>query len=319
MAESSGHSTILVTGASGRVGSRLVEALVERGERVRALVMHFDTAPKGAEVVRGNLLNKEAIAEAVKGADTIYHLAAVLDYAAPKKLMFDVNVTGTKNLIEASHASKFVYLSSTAVYGYHAASLITEATPSAPAGFYGRTKMLAERLVLDRQGIVVRSPDIFGKGFQEGYEYVLGQLEKGTMPIIGSGNNKIHWIHISDLIDALLLAKDRGRPGEVYLVAGKEARPQKELLALLTKYLGAKEPHAHVPRYVASMMARYEVLVSRLRGRRPKVMPEHISKITSDRVFDTSKARKELGFEPKVEYDAAAKELVDEHIMRSYR
>ncbi len=281
--------------------------------------MDFDVAPKGAEIVRGSILNKEAVAKAMKDVDAVYHLAAVLDYTAPRSLMFDVNVTGTKNLVEASHASKFIYLSSTAVYGYHANSLITELTPYAPSGFYGKTKSIAERLVLDRKGIVLRSSDIFGKGFKDGYEYVLMQLEKGKMPIIGSGNNRIHWIHINDLIDALLLAKDRGTPGEVYLVAGKEVKPQKELFNLLTKYLGVQTPHRHVPKYVADIMAHYEMLTSKFKGSRPKVISDHISKITSDRVFDISKARRELGFEPKVEYEAAAKELVDEHILRNAR
>lgn len=314
-----GQKTILVTGATGRVGRYLVDALVERGEHVRALLMTYDAAPKNVEIVRGSILDKEAVANALKDVDVVYHLAAVLDYTAPKDHMFDVNVTGTKNLIEASRASKFIYLSSTSVYGHHTNPHITEATPSAPSGFYGKTKLLAEQLVLDKQGIVVRSPDIFGRGFKNGYDYVLTQLDKGKMPIIGSGNNKIHWIHINDLIDALLLAKDKGRPGEVYLVAGKEAKPQKELLALLTKYLGTPAPRRHLPKYLACMMAHYELFLSRFRGHKPKVIPEHISKITSDRVFDISKARQELGFEPKIEYDTAAKELVDEHILRSAR
>ncbi len=317
MMDSKVHDIILVTGASGRVGRRLVDALVERGERVRALVMNFDVAPKNVEVVRGSLLDKSVAIEAVKDVDVIYHLAAVLDYNAPKSKMFEVNVTGTKNLVEAAHAKKFIYLSSTAVYGYNTNSSITESTPFAPSGFYGKTKMLAERLVLDKQGIVVRSPDIFGKGFQEGYEYVLNQLQKGTMPVIGSGNNRIQWIHISDLIDALLLAKDRGKPGEVYLVAGKEAKPQKELLELLTMHLGKQPPKRHVPSCVASAMAHYEALTAKLRGSKPKVIPEHVSKITSDRVFDISKARQELGFVPRVGYETAAKEIVEEYMQKS--
>lgn len=316
MAESGKRETILVTGASGRVGRYLIEALVERGERVKALVMHFDAAPKHVEIVRGNLLDKNVIAEALKGVDVVYHLAALLDYTAPKKRMFDVNVTGTRNLLEASHASKFIYLSSTAVYGYHTNPLITESTPCNPSGYYGKTKLMAEQLVLKKQGIVVRSPDIFGKGFHEGYDYVIMRLKEGRMPIIGSGNNKIHWIHIDDLVQALVLAKDRGRPGEIYLVAGKDAKPQKELLALLTKHLGVEAPHRHVPKYLASAVAHYEVLMSKLKGSKPNVLPEHISKITSDRVFDISKARRELGFEPKVGYADAAKELVEEHLVR---
>jgi nucleoside-diphosphate-sugar epimerase len=311
------RGTVLVTGATGRVGKHLINALLERGERVRVLVLDFDPAPKNTEVVRGSLLNKEAVAEAVKGVDVIYHLAAVLDYTAPKKHMFEINVTGTKNLVEASQARKLIYLSSTAVYGYGSNFSITESTPCAPSGYYGKTKLMAEKLVLAKHGIVIRSPDIFGKGFREGYDYVLLHLKKASMPIIGRGTNRIHWIHISDLVQALLLAQERGRPGEIYLVAGKEAKSQKELFTLLTKYLGVKPPSGHIPTFAASAMAYYGLLVSRIKGSKPKVLPEHIKKITSDRVFDISKARRELGFEPKVEYDAAAKELVDEHLMLS--
>src|SRR5271157_4136443 len=137
---------ILVTGASGRVGKRVVEVLVERGERVRALIMNYDTSIRNVEIVRGSILDKEAVAKALEGVDVVYHLAAVLDYTAPRRLMFDVNVNGTKNLLEASHASKFIYLSSTAVYGYHANSMINESTPCRPSGFYGRTKLMAEKL-----------------------------------------------------------------------------------------------------------------------------------------------------------------------------
>ncbi len=307
---------VLVTGAAGRVGRRLVEALADRGERVRALVTDFETPPaKAAEVVKGNLLDKSVAKAALDGAGAVYHLAAILDYTAPRSVMFDVNVNGTKNLVEASRAGKFVYLSSTAVYGYKAKeNPITEATPCAPASFYGKTKLMAERLVLEKQGIVVRSPDIFGRGFREGYEYVMAQLEKGKMPILGSGSNRIHWIHINDLIEALLLAKDRGRPGEVYLVAGKEARTQSELLSMLTKRLGADAPSRHVSERVAGLMAHVELAKSKITGRKPKVIPDYISKITSDRVFDISKARRELGFEPKMEYEAAAKELAEEHM-----
>jgi nucleoside-diphosphate-sugar epimerase len=319
MVESKSHEKILVTGASGRVGRRLVDALIERGDHVRVLILDFDVAPKNVEIVRGSLLNKDVAEEAVKDVDVVYHLAAMLDYTAPKNVMYGVNVTGTKNLVEASSAKKFIYLSSTAVYGYHTNHSITEATPFAPSGFYGKTKMLAEKIVLDKHGIVVRSPDIFGKGFQDGYEYVLKQLEKGTMPIIGSGNNRIHWIHISDLIEALLLAKDKGRPGEVYLVAGKEAKPQKELLELLTEGLNKRPPSRHVSKCMANAMAHYELLSARFRGSKPKVIPEHINKITSDRIFDTSKAQRELGFVPHVGYDTAAKEIVEEYVQKSVK
>ena len=138
---------VLVTGAAGRVGRHLVPVLLRGKDEVRALVKERMVKDENVEVFYGDLLNKESLKKAVDGVDIIFHLAAVVDYTAPKEMMFKVNVVGTKNLLEVSKGKKFIYLSSTAVMGNKFQELpLNEETPCNPSNFYGKTKLEAEKL-----------------------------------------------------------------------------------------------------------------------------------------------------------------------------
>jgi nucleoside-diphosphate-sugar epimerase len=305
---------ILITGATGRVGKHLVDSLIKQGEKVRVLIREGMIENEQVEIFYGDLLNKESLKKAVEGVDVIYHLAAVVDYLAPEEVMFNVNVIGTKNLLEVTKIRKFIYLSSTAVMGKKLKELpATENTPCRPSDLYGKTKLEAETLVKAAGGIIIRSADVFGSGFMEGYNYVISHLEKGKLPVIGDGKNFIQWIHINDLIQALLLAKENGKPGEVYIVAGKEVKTLNECLSLLSKYLEVEPPKKHTSKILAKTAARYKVFTSKIKKEKPEVIPQYIDKITANRSFDISKARKELGFEPKVSYEEAAEEMINEY------
>lgn len=307
--------TILITGGAGRVGKHLVNALTNEGEKVRVLIKEGMIENESAEVFYGNLLDKESLKKAVNGVEVIYHLAAIVDYLAPKDLMFNVNVVGTKNLLEVSKAKKFIYLSSTAAMGKKLKEIpANESTPCHPTDFYGETKLEAENIVKEAGGIVIRaSGNIIGSGFSEGFDYIISGIKNETLPVIGDGKNLIHWIHINDLIDALILAKDKGRPGEVYIVAGPEVKTLNDCLGLLAKYLEVEPPKKHVSKFLAYAGVNYGVFKSKIRKERPKVIPAYVEKIIANRSFDISKARKELGFEPKIGYEEAAKEMVEEY------
>jgi nucleoside-diphosphate-sugar epimerase len=305
---------VLVTGAAGRIGRHLVPALLRSRDEVRVLVKDKMVKDENVEVFYGDLLNKESIEKAVKGVDVIFHLAAIVDYSAPKNIMFNTNVVGTKNLLEVSKGKKFIYLSSTAVMGNKFRELpLNEQTPCNPSNFYGKTKLEAEKLVKEAGGIIIRSTDVFGPGFKEGYEYILSGLYNGELPIIGDGKNFIQWIHVKDLVQALVLAKDMGKPGQVYIVAGKEIKTLKELWNLLCKYLDVEPPKKNVSKFIAKTLAHSKSLKGKITGQRPSLIPEYIDKITTNRTFDLAKARTELGFEPQVGYDEAAREMVEEY------
>jgi nucleoside-diphosphate-sugar epimerase len=304
----------LVTGASGRIGRHLVPALLKSGDEVKVLVKEKMVEPENVEVFYGDLLDKESLKKAVDGVDVIFHLAAVVDYLAPKDLMFKVNVVGTKNLLEVSKGKKFIYLSSTATMGRKFKELpVNEETPSKPSNFYGKTKLEAEKLVKEYGGIIIRSVDVFGPGFTEGYNFVISGLERGELPIIGDGKNFIQWIHVNDLIQALILARNKGKPGEVYIVAGKEFKTLKQLWNLLCKYLNVETPKKHVSKFSAKSLAYSKLLKGKILKERPEIIPEYIDKITSNRTFDINKARTELGFNPQIGYDEAAREMIEEY------
>jgi nucleoside-diphosphate-sugar epimerase len=309
---------ILVTGASGHLGRPLVEELLGRGEEVRIFDRNIDPLPEGAEAVKGDLLNLDELREAAEGADVIYHLAAIVNYGSvSRKLMYDVNVNGTRNVLACSKARTLIYPSSTAVYGNRMKdNPATEGTAIRPSTYYGRTKAEAEGLVLRGGGIVLRFPVIYGHGFNNGFDYVLSRMEAGRMRLIGKGDNLIQWIHVNDLVQALLLAKDKGKSGEVYLAAGKESRTQRQLFALLAERLNVSPPDRSIPGFLANSMARLGMIAARLKGKEARVTPELIARITSSRLYDISKAERELGFHPQMSYEQGAREIVEEYLQR---
>lgn len=295
------------------MGKNLVRELCKK-EKVRVLVYKGMVETENVEVMYGDLLDKTSLEKALKDVDTIYHLAAVVDYLAPKELMFKVNVLGTKNLVELADNKKIIYLSSTAVMGRKLKEMpANEDATANPSNYYGWTKLQAEELVKKKNGIIIRSADVFGPEFTEGYNLIISKLEDGTLPLIGDGKNFIHWIHINDLIQALLLAKDRGKRGQVYLVAGKEVKTLKELWILLCKYLEVEAPKKKVSKFMAKLSAQFKMLKWKVGGEKPKLIPEYIEKLTSNRTFDISRAKEVLGFDPQVSYEEAAKEMVEEY------
>ncbi|MFH1473605.1 MAG: NAD-dependent epimerase/dehydratase family protein [Candidatus Aenigmatarchaeota archaeon] len=305
---------VLVTGAAGRVGRHLVPALLRSRDEVRVLVKDMMVKDENVEVFYGDLLNKESLEKAVKGVDAVFHLAAAVDYSTPNDQMFKVNVVGTKNLLEVSKGKRFIYLSSTAVMGNKFKELpLNEETSCKPSNFYGKTKLEAEGLVKEAGGIIIRSTDVFGPDFREGYDYIISGLENGNMPVIGDGKNFIQWIHVKDLVQALVLAKNMGKPGQVYIVAGKEFKTLNQLWSLLCKYLEVEPPKKKVSKFLAKTIARSKSLTGKITGKKNELIPEYIDKITASRTFDLTKAKTELGFDPQIGYDEAAREMINEY------
>lgn len=307
---------VLVTGATGRVGKHLVDALLKSGEEVRVLIRKEMTEFENVGTVYGDMLDKESLKKAVEGIDTVFHLAAVVDYSASEDLMFRTNVIGTKNLLEVFKGNNFIYLSSTAVLGKSLKKLpADENTPYSPSNFYGRTKMEAEKMVKENGGIIIRSPDVLMPRFTEGYDLIFSKLLDGKMPIIGDGKNFIDYIHINDLINALLLVKEKGKKNEIYIVSGKGVKTQRECLEIAAKYLEVEPPKNHISVFSAKISTFGSVLKSKFGGRR-EFIPEYIEKITRNRSYDITKAKNELGFEPEVDMETSIKEMVGDYLER---
>jgi nucleoside-diphosphate-sugar epimerase len=164
---------ILVTGATGKVGSRLARRLAQRGDRVRALVRDrsraADLSGGGIELVDGDLLDPASLAPAVRGVDAVVHCAAFFRGATPEQARA-VNDLGTQHLAAAARAAsvqRFVFTSTGLVYGSTGGSLASEDTPCAPTAAYPVSKLAAERFLLALEGLdarVLRLPFVYGDG-----------------------------------------------------------------------------------------------------------------------------------------------------------
>jgi nucleoside-diphosphate-sugar epimerase len=306
--------SVLVTGAAGRIGRHLIPALIRNGDQVRVLVKEDMVENEKVEIFYGDVLDKASLEKALKGVEVVYHLAAVTDPLVSKDEMHKVNVLGTKNLLETSKAKKFIYLSTASVMGKNFKELpVNESTKCNPASFYAKTKLEAEKLVLEGGGIVIRAPDVLSAGFLRDYSFVLSGLANGQMPILGDGKNFIQWIHINDLVQALVLAKSLGKPGQVYNVAGKEFKTLKQLWGMFCNYLDVEPPEKHTAGFLAKAKAQTGLLKGKLSKEKPQVVPEYVDKFTTNMTFDMSKAKTELGFEPSVGFEACVKEVVEEY------
>ncbi len=299
---------ILVTGATGRIGRYLVDALLGQGKKVRVLARDGKRAHElwggRVEAFIGDVTDAGAVSSAVKGCDTVFHLAALLDYSAPRDEMFRANVDGTRNVLEAAKGCRIIHMSSTSVYGRRARSPVTEETPFAPEGCYGESKVAADNLARAAGAIVLRPTVVYGPGFTTGFLKLFSMIRKGRMVIAGNGKNRMQWTHIDDLVSAVLLAAEKGMPGEAYNAVSDDVKTQEEFLAIMAGLLKARAPRRHVPMWLLRTFGR--LLVKR----------EFIEVMASDRVFDCSRAKRELGWQPKVGFGQGIRGMLEEQAQR---
>jgi len=247
---------VLITGGTGFIGSRLALDSIERGDSVKVLGLENTSAEsqnkklieeKGAEVILNSVVDRKGVFEHLKGIDVVYHLAAIQhEMNVPDQVFWDVNVTGTRNLLEASvdaNVKCFVHGSTIGVYGL-VDGLIDEKTPCHPENIYGVTKLEGENLARsfrDKLPVVtIRISEVYGPGDRRLLK-LFKTIKKNVFFMIGNGENLHHPIYVDDLIEGFLLASSSpDERGQVFLLAGKEAVTSNQMVSVIAKQLGAK-------------------------------------------------------------------------------
>jgi nucleoside-diphosphate-sugar epimerase len=279
---------ILVTGASGFIGRHLTAALTERGDKVRALVRSAAGArglPEGVDVVRGDVTDVDSLRPAAAGVDLVFHLAGGYRDEGPE--LHAVHVTGTANLLSVlKPGTRVVYVSSTSVYGWDQSWPAHHNSPPAPVAPYGEAKLAAEGLVSAWTGgptAIARPTITYGPGDTRGMlARAVGLMSRGVRWFPGDGQNRIHLLHVDDLVNGLMLLGEKG--AGVYVLAGPEATPVARIFALLAAGAGLKRPRFGLPMAPVRLVARHAGDV-----------------LTRDRAYSSTRAAAELGWRSQVD------------------
>lgn len=293
---------MLVTGGSGYFGGGLVERLLARGDTVRVFDRHEPARRDELEWVAGDVRDRDALRAACEDVDVVLHNVAQVPLARDRRLFRSVNVVGTANLLVAARdagVAKVVHTSSSAVFGIPDANPVTEDSRRRPLEDYGRAKLEAELLCQEaaRAGLdvtVIRPRTILGHG-RLGIMAVLFDFVADGAPVyvLSRGANRYQLVHASDLADACLRAADREGPA-VYNVGAGEFGTMRETLQALVDHAGTGSTVRSLP--IGPSRAAMQGL-ARL-GLAP-FAPYHWLLYGESLWFDITKARTELGWEPR--------------------
>ena len=304
---------VLVTGATGFTGGRLVQVLRERGVPVRALVRQGSRsawlAEAGVELVTGDIRDVGALQRAAEGVERIYHIAAVYRTAGhPDDYYRDVNVGGTENVLEAARrhgVARLVHCSTVGVHGDVGAIPADETAPYNPGDIYQVTKLEAEQraraaFAAGLPGVVVRPAGIYGPGDLRFLKLFKG-IHRRRFVMFGSGETLYHFTYIDDLVEGILLCGERPEAlGNVYILCGDEYLTLNELVALVARAVGRRPPRLHFPvGPVLAAAVACEALCRPL-GIDPPLHKRRVEFFVKDRAFTNRKARRDLGWAPKV-------------------
>jgi nucleoside-diphosphate-sugar epimerase len=322
--------TAFVTGGSGFIGGRLIKRLVADGWRVRALARSDGAAKKvsalGAEPVRGDLEDRDAMRAGAAGADLVFHAAAHLGEWGDREEFERINVGGTRNVLQAARAAgvrRFVHVGTEA--GLLAGKPLVNVNEDAPLrpdskAPYSATKAMAEQVVREANAdgfetVVVRPRLVWGAGDTTILPALVAAVEKKRFSWIGGGSHSTSTTHVDNVIHGLMLGAERGRPGSVYFVTDGEPVVFREFVTELLGTQGVPPPGRNTPPPVARVAAAGSERIWRLLRRpgNPPVTRLAYWLSAQECTIDISRARRELGYEPVRSRAEGMEELRREH------
>ncbi len=315
------NTLYLLTGAAGFLGSSVCRQLLDRGDKVRAFILTGDKSakyiPKEVELCEGDLCDPDAVERFFTlpaGMESIaIHCASMVTVNPDfNQKLIDVNVGGTKNIIEAClnhpECKKLVYVGSTGAIPEapkgQKIKEVNQFNPDKVVGWYSRTKAMASQAVLDavrHRGLNacivhpsgILGPDDYAEG--ETTKTVI-QIVNGEMPIGMQGSFNL--ADVRDLAYGCIMAADKGRKGESYIL-GNEEVTLKELCQMLHNDLGCKPIRFYLPLGIASSIAKRMEKKAKKTGKQPVMTSFSVYNLARNNSFDYSKAKKELGYKTR--------------------
>jgi len=303
---------ILVTGGAGHLGNVLVRTLLEKGEKVRVLVLPGEDVSSleglDFETVEGNILDPVQLRKAMEGVDLVYHMAALVAITSDKyELMYRVNVEGTRNVIEACRemgVRRLVYTSSIHALGRAEDSITMDETiefdQTNPSGAYDRTKAIASALVQEAaksglDAVIVLPTGVIGPSDfrrSEMGEMLLVWMQE--TPSI-STDGAYDFVDVRDVAEGHILAASLGRSGEAYLLSGTQVTVS-EYRQLVQEAAGVRSHEIKLPGWFVKLIAPLAEFYYKISRTRPRITKYSIETLQSNSRVTCIKAEKELGY-----------------------
>lgn len=324
---------VLVTGGTGFTGSALVSRLLKLGHQVRTIdyqkgIVYDKLEKEGAEIILGSITDKELVDKATNGMEFVFHVAAAFrELDVPEKHYDEVNVDGTRNVMEAAKkfgVKKVVYCSTQGVHGHINNPPGDENSPIAPEDYYQKTKYDGELVVQEfiKEGMkatIIRPTAIYGPGDPERFFMIYKRVKNGSFPMFGSGKTYYHPVYIDNLVDSFILSMDLEKGnGETYIIADEEYFPIEELVRRIGKAMNIDVKISHYPITPLIIAGHVCEKVCKPFGIAPPIFPRRVDWYRQVRAFKIDKAKKELGYKPKVGIDEGLKNTAEWYKQEGY-
>jgi nucleoside-diphosphate-sugar epimerase len=319
----------LVTGGGGFLGGAIVRRLIESGHRVRIFQRgDYPALEKlGAEQIRGDIAERDAVVRAMRGVDLVFHVAAKVDMWGAYEPFRLTNVVGTENVLDSMHengVSKLVFTSSpSVVHGRGDLEGVDESVPY-PEHFdaaYPATKAIAERMVLAANSaelatVALRPHLIWGPRDTNLVPRLVERAKAGQLRWVGDGTNIVDTVYIDNVVQAHMLAADRIEVGAVcagrpYFISNGDPRPLKEIVNGILAAAGVPPVERSVPKFAALAAGTIFETAHRLLplGGEPRMTRVIAHHLATSHWYDIGAARRDLGYEPEISIEEGLRRL----------
>lgn len=316
---------ILITGATGFVGSHVAERLVADGHNVRALVRGTSDLKwiRGLDIetVKGNMLDPASLKDAMQGIEAVVHIAGVTA-SNTKQGFIDGNVTATKGLLEAAklyapNLQRFVHISSQTAGGPSPEGVLrTEDMPANPLTTYATSKLGAEEAVMEYytvfNGTILRLPVIYGPRDSAVHTF-FQTVSRGIKPLIGFSEKYVNLLHVTDIAESVSLAltSDKAK-NRLYNIGSSEHKNWRELSDIAAKIMNKRGIFVNIPHAAVTLIAGLSEAASKFKTKPSVLNWEKRLDITESRwMMDTSRVTNELGFIPKVSVEDGFRDTIE--------
>jgi len=305
----------LITGGTGHIGNVLVSELIKKGEQVRVLVLPDEDVSLfeglNVEIFRGNVLDYESILPAFQGIEYVFHLAGIISIMPGKdQIVHDVNVNGTKNVLACaiqSKVKKLIHTSSIHAFTRVSHGIVvdenTPIDPDASIAAYDQSKAEATLAVIEETkrglpAVIVCPTGVIGPYDYKGSE--LGVLIQGWMKhkINFLIDGEYDFVDVRDVVDGMILARDKGIPGQIYILSGELIRVG-DIWKIVKELLPFKSWAINLPLNFAKFTAWIAQFYYQISHTKPRFTSYSIATLQSNANISNTKARKMLGYSPR--------------------